>query len=117
MMKFIPAVPLVTSVLAAPVGAEAACDKVKAQEMVKVIEASGLVERRTDDMATYYFWKTGWYQMPYEQQYNMIQGLTGVEVCLRDGFKSTLIIFLGETVARGHPGFNGPSAEVIKSRP
>jgi hypothetical protein len=112
-MKRIAGFLLAGAVALAPMCAEAGCDKAEAKSIVDSIVQGGLATRRFVNVTTYYIWKKNWYSMPYKKQYNMINGLAGVEQCLRGGPVTTRIVYMGEEVAKGGPG----GVEVMKSRP
>ena len=102
---------LVIALFTCPANAD--CDKVEAQNIIKSVVQGGLAEREVSHFTTYYHWKTGWYTIPYEQQYKLISGLAGVEQCLREGPVTTRIRFLGRDVAKGGP----KGIEIMHSRP
>ena len=112
-MKRIAGFLLAGAVALAPVCAKAECDKAEAKSIVNTILKNKLATREVVNVTTWYHWRTGWYNLPYEQQYKFINGLAGVEQCLRGPLVTTRIEFLGEDVAKGGPG----GVEVLKSRP
>ena len=112
-MKRLAGILLAGAMALAPVCAGAECDKAQAKNLVMAVVEGGLATREVVNVTTYYHWKTGWYNIPYEQQYKFISGIAGVEQCLRGPMVTTRIVFLGEDVAKGGPG----GVEVMKSRP
>lgn len=79
----------------------AECNKNEAKDVINTITSSGVATREESGITVWYIWKDNWYGLPKEQRYSFINGLAGVEDCLKKGV-TTRIRVAGKDVARGN---------------
>lgn len=98
-MKIALMVLLVLSIYA-PSISHAECNKKEAASIVRSIVDGEAASREDGGITIWYTWRGNWSGMSKDQKYKLIQGLSGVEHCLKPGV-TTRIRAYGRDVAKG----------------